>query len=296
MKKEVTSISPRLRAQPFRLALILLLAVIISLTALLAPRALERVESVVTTIPPPPTPTAAERFKTLPPCATLPSEAQCASRVRRYPWEPRPDNSAANHSVPTTRQIARLAPWNEDMSLDPKADSLRKQITGNFTGTNAEILQWVACKWGIDEDIVRAEAAVESHWHQSQLGDSTNDQSLCPPDSGYAGAWDGSSCYQSYGILQINYIYNKSAWPMSRDDTAFNAEYMYGLIRVCYDGWATYLHQRHPLPGYPSYKAGDIWGCVGRWFSGNWYDQPALHYISKVKTALANKAWLQPVF
>ena len=296
MKKEVTSISPRPRAQTFRLALILLLAAIISLTALIAPRALERVESVATTIPPPPTPSAAHRFKTLPPGATLPSEAQCASRVRRSPWEPRPVNSAANHRVPTTRQIAGLVPWNEEMSLNPKADSLRKQITGNFTGTTDEILQWVACKWGIDEDIVRAEAVVESHWYQSQLGDPTNDQSLCPPGSGYPGAWDGSKCYQSYGILQIKYIYNKSAWPMSRVDTAFSAEYMYGLIRVCYDGWATYLHQRLPLPGYPSYRAGDIWGCVGRWFSGNWYDQPALQYISKVKTALANKAWRQPVF
>ena len=133
--------------------------------------------------------------------------------------------------------------------------------------------------------------AAESTWHQNYNGDWTTNRSLCPPES-----WNGAGCFQSYGILQIKYIYNKSAWPMSRVDTAFSAEYMYGLIRVCYDGWATYLHQRLPLPGYPSYRAGNIWGCVGRWFSGNWYDQPALQYISKVKTALANKAWRQPVF
>src|SRR5947208_10956222 len=207
MKKEVTSISPRPRAHTFRLALILLLAAIISLTALIAPRALERVESVVTAVPPPPTPSAAHRFKTLPPGATLPSEAECASRVRRSPWEPRPVNSAANHRVPTTRQIAGLAPWNENMSLNPKADALRKQITGNFTGTTYEILQWVACKWGIDEDIVRAQAVAESTWYQNNVGDYTSDRSLCPP-----GTWNGSGCYQSYGILKIKYIYANSEW------------------------------------------------------------------------------------
>jgi hypothetical protein len=293
MKKDATSISSLLRTQTFRIVLILLVVAAVALTVLIAPRALERVESIVTTGPPPPTPSAIDRFKTLPPGATLPSEAECASRVRRSPWEPRPDNLTANHRVPTAQQIAGLVPWNAANGLDPRADSLRRQITGNFTGTTDEILQWVACKWGIDEDIVRAEAVVESHWYQSQLGDNTNARSLCPPASGYPGAWDGSSCYQSYGILQIKYIYNTTAWPMSRDDTAFNAEYMYGLIRTCYEGWTTYLHQRPPLPGYPPYHAGDIWGCVGRWYSGNWYDQPAIDYINKVKTALANQDWLQ---
>ena len=82
--------------------------------------------------------------------------------------------------------------------MDNKSDSLLRQITGNFTGTTDEILQWVACKWGIDVNIVRAEAVQESHWHQSQLGDYTTNQRLCPPVR-----WNGCSCYQSYGFLQI---------------------------------------------------------------------------------------------
>jgi len=244
---------------------------------------------------PPSTPSDTKRFTTLPLGATLPSETECASRVRRSSWEPRPDNYAANHRVPTSQQIAGLQAFGPPL-YDPKADTLRKQITGNFTGTTDEILQWVACKWGIDEDIIRAEAVKESHWHQSQLGDSTNDQSLCPLGTGYSGAWNGTGCYQSYSILGIKYIYNKSAWPMSRDDTAFSTEYTYGIIRTCYEGWATYLYERPPLPGYPSYHAGDIWGCIGRWYSGNWYDQGALDYIQDVKTILINKEWLQPGF
>ncbi len=226
----------------------------------------------------------------LPPGAKLPSEVICTSRVHRSSWEPRPDNATANHQVPTTQQIAGMEPWGPSIGFDPKADTLRKQITGDFTGTTDEIFQWVACKWGISADIVRAEAIVESHWHQNQVGDWTTDSSsgLCPP-----GTWNGEGCYQSYGILQIKYVYNKSAWPMSRYDTAFNAEYMYGVIRTCYEGWTTYLYDRTPTVGYPRYHAGDLWGCIGRWYSGGWYDQDALQYIASVKAQLASKEWLE---
>lgn len=251
----------------------------------------ERLNSKPTTSTLPATSTPTQVFTTLPPGTKLPSEADCASRVRRASWEPRPDNFTANHSVPSKNQISKLASWDSSIGLDSKADSFRKPITGNFTGTTDEILQWVACKWGIDEDIVRAEAVTESYWHQSQVGDWTTNRSLCPPN-----IWDGTGCYQSYGILQIKYIYNSTTWPMNRDDTAFNAEYTYGLLRVCYEGWTTYLYDETPLSGYPRYQAGDLWGCIGTWYSGNWYDQRAINYINSVKTELANKVWLQPGF
>src|ERR1700730_17722882 len=118
---------------------------------------------------------------TLPPGSALPSESACASRVQQSSFEPRPDNYTANHTVPTASQIANLHPWDPSIGMDARSDSLRKQITGNYTGTTDEILQWVACKWGIDVNIVRAEAVTESNWHQSQLGDYTTNQSLCPP-------------------------------------------------------------------------------------------------------------------
>lgn len=228
---------------------------------------------------------------TLPPGSPLPSEAECAARVHRSSWEPRSANSAANARVPTADQIANLASWGPDRGMDPKADALRKQITGNFTGTTDEILQWVACKWGFDPDIVRAEAVVESYWNQSQRGDYTTDQQYCPP-----GSWDGSGCYQSFGVLQIKWFYFKESFPMAQTDTAFNAEYVYGILRTCYEGWTTYLNDGKPLPGYSSYHAGDIWGCLGRWYSGWWYTQGAVDYIAKVKAALADRTWTSPNF
>lgn len=242
-------------------------------------------------IKPPSTAAIAGGFTTLPPGATLPSEEQCASRVHRSSWEPRPDNTTFNRHIPTQEQIALLTPWDETIGVDPKANNLLLQITGNFTGTTNEILQWAACKWGIDENIVRAEVVVESDWHQNHMGDYATDKNYCPP-----GTWDGKGCYQSYGLLQLKYYYFQSSWPMSRDDTAFNIEYVLGVIRTCFEGWTTYLNERTPLPGYSRYQRGDIWGCLGRWFSGGWYDQGAVDYIQKVKAAFAKKDWLQAGF
>jgi hypothetical protein len=226
------------------------------------------------------------QLRMLPPGATLPSETQCASRIAASSREPRPDNFAANHTVPTAQQIARLSAWDENAGADPRADTLRRQITGNYSGTTDQILQWVACKWGIDPDILRAEATKESDWHQSMRGDYTSDMTLCPP-----GTWDGSGCYQSYGILQVKYESWQGVWPINRTSTAFNAEWAYGWIRACYEGWIDYLYQHQPLAGYPSYHAGDIWGCVGFWYSGNWYDRGAVSYINKVKLIYNSRDW-----
>lgn len=229
--------------------------------------------------------------QTLPPGSPLPSEATCAARVQRTSWEPRPANSTANSSVPTAAQIASLSPWGPAIGMDSRADTLRKQITGNFTGTTDEIFQWVACKWGFDPDILRADAVIESFWQQSQRGDYTGDQQYCMP-----GTWDGSGCFQSYGVFQIKWYYFKDAFPMARANTAFNAEFVFGILRACYEGWTTYLKEGSPLPGYPPYHAGDIWGCLGRWYSGWWYTQGAVNYIAQVKAALAEKTWLSPNF
>ncbi|WP_201368916.1 hypothetical protein [Ktedonobacter robiniae] len=232
-----------------------------------------------TPVPPTPTKPAPTTVTTtmgmLPPGSALPGEAECAARVQRSSWEPRPQNADANHRVPAASQLTQL---------DPKQNKYTHQITGNFTGTTDEILQWVACKWGIDPDIVRAQAVVESYWVQSTKGGATTNQSVCPP-----GTWDGKACYQYWGLLQLTYQYWKSAWPMMRDDTAFGAEYVYGLIRTCYDGQASYTNV--PTAGYPPYHAGDIWGCMGAWYSGQWYPANAFDYISSVKKHYTNKTW-----
>jgi len=36
---------------------------------------------------------------------------------------------------------------------------------------------------------------------------------------------------------------------------------------------------------------GDLWGCVGAWYSGDWYDPGARQYIAEVKALLAKRPW-----
>lgn len=242
---------------------------------------------------------SAAYFGTLPPHAPLPSAAQCASTVLSSPAsaEVRTANVTANHTEPTAYQLAAFHAFPIKGGFAPVSDFMR--VDGQFSGTTDQILRWGACKWGVDEDVVRAEAAAESHWLQSGTGDSTSDSSLCPAGFGYPGAWDGARCMQSYGIMQMKFK-SFGGWPLSKDSTAFNVDFRLAYQRACMNGDINYLSQRVPAPGYPQYPNGTtdemLWGCMGDWFSGGWYDDGALKYIAEVKSLLVRKVWRQSRF
>ena len=40
-----------------------------------------------------------------------------------------------------------------------------------------------------------------------------------------------------------------------------------------------------------SYKAGDIWGCIGLWYSGQWHSAAADGYIARVKGYMNQQIW-----
>lgn len=212
-------------------------------------------------------------FITLPPGSQLPSDAQCAARVRRSSWEPRADNYQANHTN-VYAQGHRLT------GSYLKAYGYQSRVTGNFTGTTDEIIQWAACKWGFDEDDIRAQAVQESYWHQSALGDCRG--GTVPETHG---------C-QSVGIMQVKGAdippTHPGTWPYAYQSTAFNLDYTLAVRRACFEGKETWLGN--------GYHAGDVWGCVGRWFSGRWHDGGAQNYIHLVKKHLADKDWLRPGF
>ncbi len=150
---------------------------------------------------------------------------------------------------------------------------LAPRINGDFTGTTIDILRWAACKWGIDQDIVFAQAAVESWWQQDTLGDFGTDASACLP--GHKIGQDGTpgECPQSYGILQNRYPYEHGGWPAIARSTAMNADAAYAIWRACFDGYEVWLNS---VPRGAQYKKGDAWGCVGRWFAGRWRTSAAL--------------------
>lgn len=225
---------------------------------------------------PTPTPTSGPapvtaKFTTLPPGSALPSSQQCAQEVRRSSWEPRPENYTANHTTGVPAGFPGI-----DGATPEGNKLLSSRIDGNFTGTTDEIIQWGACKWGFDEDIVRAVAAQESWWRQSTLGD-----------------WDGTQ-YESYGLLQVRKTAHTGTYPLSQQSTPFNVDFALAWRRACYEGYFTWI---------PSSAKGDEWGCIGLWYSGKWYDgdantpySGANWYIAKVKQYLADKPWFKTGF
>jgi archaellum component FlaF (FlaF/FlaG flagellin family) len=233
-------------------------------------------------VPPPPS----GYFSTLPSgAAGLPrSDSSCASQVTTDPWEPRSDNQTANHTVPSNPALVR---WSTGDGYWAKWMAKRDLVTGSYTGTTNQIIQWAACKWGLDEDLLRAVAVQESSWHMSSVGD------YC----GVAGE-------ASYGLFQIKNAYCNGAlawggYPVTAEDTAFNADFYGAHFRSCldndfYDG-GSWLYNGQTIAQITAAKGFDyaVWGCVGSWFSGGWYDSGAQNYINEVKSHLANKDWLK---
>ncbi len=232
-------------------------------------------------------------FHTLPPGAKLPSGAKCAALVNAHP---RAESKAANrpYNHRTGRHVGGKFFPTTPGSDNPRAQKrLAPRINGDFTGTTIDILRRAACKWGIDQDIVLAQAAVESWWQQDTLGDFGTDASACLP--GHKIGQDGTpgECPQSYGILQNRYPYENGGWPAIARSTAMNADAAYAIWRACYDGYEGWLNT---VPRGTQYKKGDAWGCVGRWFAGRWRTSAALGYIAKVRQYDHEKIWLTPDF
>ncbi len=223
-------------------------------------------------------------FTTLKAGAQLPTGSQCATWVRA---KPRKENKGVNRAANAT--IGQ----HVDAALFGSGANLAKRVDGQFTGTTEEILRWAACKWGADEDLVKAQAAIESWWRQSTLGDFGSDPNACPEGHGLGVDGQAGKCPQSYGIMQNRYPYMKAAFPGAMRSTAMNADLAYGFWRNCMDGHETWLNT---VERGQQYAAGDAWGCVGRWFSGRWHTDAGEQYVGRVKDYLNQRIWETPNF
>ena len=189
-------------------------------------------------------------------------DAAAARRVRRSRWEPRPQNRDENRRIPTRTEIAYFY-RHSDMTY-------RRRVTGRFRGTTDEILQWAAHKHGIDEDLMRAVAVTESWWRMGAVGDNGD----------------------SFGLMQIRRPYHCCV-PLAARSTAFNVDYYGAIIRSYFDGrerWLNTVERGRP------YRAGDLWGSVGAWFSGRWHTPPAESYIADVRRIRRERIWWRAYF
>ena len=214
---------------------------------------------------------AASSAAILPPGAVGPSDAQCAEQVAKTA-ESIPDNQTANNTN------AAIAGYKLTGSLlGTFGAPYEERVTGNFSGTTDEILQWGACKWGFDADTARAMAVGLSKWKQSALGDCNNQGQIQPETNG---------C-QSVGIMRVKAANippaHPGTWPYAKTSTAFNVDYALGILRACYDGKQTSLGA--------GYAAGDENGCIGAWYSGAWHDGSAEGFILGVQNIKQTKEW-----
>ncbi|MGI9594964.1 MAG: hypothetical protein ACR2QK_02315 [Acidimicrobiales bacterium] len=220
-------------------------------------------------------------FETLPPGSVLPDGETCAEMVLVDDSEEvRPENTEQNNTTVdvAVEQIDGADElWNE---------ALAPRIDGNFTGTTEQLLRWAACKWGFDENVTRARAVSESTWFVSTEGDTSDSAAEC------ALLGLDAPCPQSYGLLQVKGTVHEGTYPYSTQSTAFGLDYAMAWLRACYEGSFTWLIDED-FQAEDGYGAGNEYGCVGTWFSGEWWDQPANDYVGEVRYHVENESWLQ---
>ena len=100
-------------------------------------------------------------------------------------------------------------------------------------------------------------------------------------------------CAESAGIMQVRLPYHRWAFPWASSSTAQNVDYTLAVRRDCFEGNNTWFNQ---FERGRDYVAGDLWGCIGAWFSGRWYTPPSVTYINDVKSYLDQRIWTTGVF
>ncbi len=248
-----------------RVLIALVAGVLVSLTIVLAVRAAQPAAQALTNPPPPPD----GYFRLLPvgSYASLPGDRLAAAKVHRSAWEPRPANARYNHVIPGQLRLRREK--LSDKAVDPRWNKyILGRITGRFSGTTDEVFQWAAAKWGLPDNLLRTIAYMESDWHQSNFGDYVHDPAKCPP------GYKKLPCPVTFGIVGTKSTSWPGVFPWNRDSTAAAVDVLGGWLRGCYEGWVWWLRD-HGSQSRERYHAGDIWGCVGAWYSGNWHDGPA---------------------
>ena len=180
--------------------------------------------------------------------------------------EDRSDNAADNQRVPSASELAYFR--GHDYSMPSR---YLRRIDGDYRGSTNQIITWAAYKWGLDPQLLRAVAAVESWWHMYTVGDGGN----------------------AYGLFQIDARYH-CCQDLARDDSAFNADYYGAIIRSYYDGTQTWLNTVSGN-GAP-YRAHELWNSIGYWAAGRWATSTGDAYVAQVQSDLANQVWLQPNF
>jgi hypothetical protein len=161
-----------------------------------------------------------------------------------------------------------------------------------------DLIQWAAHKWGIPENWLRAEFALESSWNGFMQGDevsvSRNWYERYPLQSRVRGTL---SVDASMGITQVKWIPDGSVGagtePLRWESTAFNLDYQAAIVRFYYDNPAG----TRSSWGDSSYAPCQAWRSIGGWDEPYpWGNAIQASYVAVVQQRLRDQIWTQSSF
>jgi hypothetical protein len=146
----------------------------------------------------------------------------------------------------------------------------------------------------VPDDMIRTVAFMESDWDQSNQGDYESDAAKCLP------GYETVPCPVTFGIVGVRSTSWPGLFPWNRDSTATAVDVLGAWLRGCVEGWVWWLRD-HGNSTRGRYQAGDLWGCVGAWYSGDWHDgtvgRPSGEdYIARARHAYNTQPWLDTSF
>jgi hypothetical protein len=263
-----------------------------------------------------PSPTATSSpvsyYSTLGYKAALPTESSCVAEVSARPTSERVAGNTPFNRPPIGSIPASFYSNPTPTKGDAQSVADFSTVDGRFTGFTDDIIRVYACKWGVDEDVIRAQGMTETGWDQGGAGDQKTSQSQCV-QTGFTALWnssiaepDGSvvncpnCCFQSWSLWQTKVWNNDTTWPMIMQSTSFAADYRYADQRSCMNGdYSTYFTSKGGntyATDIAAFKAGGpsdrvLWGCIGLHFSGDWYDSGAQNYITETQGHVNSQDW-----
>ncbi len=209
---------------------------------------------------------------------------------------------ATNNYVPGLLAIARFrATKNSYGQTAVQANPYLAYVDGRDGIKNPstdDLIQWAAHKWGIPEDWLRAEYALESYWSSFQLGDDTAVSSTWYSEyPSQARIPNSSNVYQSMGIAQVRWAPDGSLGlgtePLRWESTAFNIDDQAATVRFYYDNPSG----ARSLWGDSSYVPCQQWNSIGGWYSPYpWNNAGQASYIASVQNYLSEQIWASSSF
>lgn len=231
----------------------------------------------------------------------LPLAQDCGAAVQRSSWEPRPENQQWNAASQVPNPTPTIPPWG---GMTDTWNQRLVRVTGQTPGFDDdstppetdELIQFFACKWGLDDNWIRAQAVAESSWRQRFGGDWHPDTgSNCAANAPRRVVNGVTECAESLGLTQVRTRFRPAEIsPWVFDSTSYHLDYYAWEFRGCLEGQKFVGNPNNPQ-GLSA--ANDLPNCIANWFSGCWpMSCNGTNYYNTVKSHHDNRTWLQSGF